>query len=148
MPKKGNHVQQDFNRRIAIIINKSLPLWQVMNSLGHIAAHYGHYLKDNYSTGQYFITKDKTNIPRNTQYPIIVFESDYNALQHFILKIKDQSEIEKMYFVKEMIITTNDEEIQKLLADKNFPEIEFLGVGIFGENSLIKKLTRQFKLWS
>ncbi|MBN2602895.1 MAG: DUF2000 domain-containing protein [Candidatus Thermoplasmatota archaeon] len=141
-------MQQDFNRRIAIIINKSLPVWQAMNALAHIAAHYGHYLKDNYSTGQYFKTKDNNNISRNTQYPIIVFETDFNALQLFSKEIKDLTEIEKMYFVKEMISTTNDEEIQKAIAHQNFMEIEFLGAGIFGDNSLVKKLTKRFKLWS
>ncbi len=141
-------MQQDFNKRIAIIINKSLPVWQSMNALAHIAAHYGHFLKDSYSTGQYFISKDSCNIPRNTQYPIIVFETNSDALQLFCKETKALSEVEKMYFVKEMIETANDEEIQKSIGDHNFNEIEFLGVGIFGENSLVKKLTKKFKLWS
>lgn len=119
-----------------------------MNALAHISAHFGHYLHDNYSTDQYFITKNEISIPRNTQYPIIVFEADHGSLQAFAKEIKDTQDIEKMYFIDEMIETTSDGEIQKSLSSKNLEEVEFLGVGIFGENALVKKLTEGFKLWS
>lgn len=141
-------MQQDFSRRISIMINKSLPTWKAMNALAHISAHFGHYLHDNYSTDQYFVTKDETSIPRNMQYPIIVFEADHDSLQNFAKVIKNMQGVERMYFVDEMIETTNDEEIQESLFGKNFEEIEFLGVGIFGENTLVKTLTKGFKLWS
>lgn len=139
---------QDFSKRISIVINKNLPAWQVLNCLANISAHFGHYLTDNYWTGSIFSTKDQINIPRNTQYPTIVFETDQDGIKSFVSKIKDIQNIEKMYFTKEMIESTDDSEIQRYIGSKNFNDIEILGVGIFGENTLLKSLTSCFKLWS
>lgn len=140
-------MEQDFSRRISIVIDKSIPAWQSLNALAHISAHFGHFLIEDYATDQYFMTKD-SKIPRNTQFPIIVFEADHASLQAYAKKMKEQNNVEKMYFVQEMIDTTNDEEIETSLAMKNFDEITFIGVGIFGDNPLVKSLTKGFKLWS
>ncbi len=47
-----------------------------------------------------------------------------------------------------MIETTEDLEISKLVGQKDESEIVYLGVGIFGKNESLKKLTSEFKLWS
>lgn len=43
--------------------------------------------------------------------------------------------------------TTNDEEIVKILSNKTDDEIEYLGIGIFGENEQVNKLTKMFSFW-
>jgi len=141
-------MQQDFSKKISIVINKELPAWQVLNCLANVAAHFGHHLTDNYRTGENFVTKDEVKIPRNTQYPTIVFETDKDGIRSFASKIKDNNSVEKMYFIREMIETTNDDEIQQSVGSKNFNGVEILGVGIFGKNDLLKDLTHKFKLWS
>lgn len=52
-----------------------------------------------------------------------------------------------MSHTKEMIETTNDEEIVKILKGKEDSEIEYLGIGIFGDNEKVKSLTKKFNLW-
>lgn len=141
-------MQQDFSKRISIVINKSLPGWQVLNCLANISAHFGHHLTDNYWTAPTFITKDQIGIPRNIQFPTIVFESDEMGIRNFVSKVKNNQNVEKMYFTKDMIEATDDNEIQRLIGSRNFSDINIFGVGVFGENNLLKHLTSSFKLWS
>lgn len=50
-------------------------------------------------------------------------------------------------FIREMIETTHDEEIVKILSNKSDNEIEYLGIGVFGENNQINSLIKEFSLW-
>lgn len=75
--------KQDFSRRIAIVVNKELETWQALNAIAHISANFGDFLKEDFSTDEAFITGDEVKIPRNTQYPIIIFESSFAGLQAF-----------------------------------------------------------------
>lgn len=141
-------MQQDFSQCISVVIDRSLPAWQAMNVLAHISGYFGYLLKENFHTDMFFTTKEGINIPRNTQYPIIVFQSDHNSVIGFAQRVRNMKGVEPMYFVKEMIETSDDNEIQTSISSKNFDDVEILGVGIFGENSLLKSLTKGFKLWS
>jgi hypothetical protein len=141
-------MEQDFSRKISIVVDKTLPNWQVLNTVAHISANFGNALQDNFSTGEAFITQNNIKVPRNTQYPIIVLQSDHSSLQEFAIECQQSEDIEVMYFIKEMIETSNDNAINNSVKQKDFAEIEFLGVGIFGKNEIVKKQTNQFELWS
>jgi hypothetical protein len=140
-------MKQDFSNRISIVVNKDLPTWKVLNTVAHVSAYFGYKLNDTYGTGEFFVTKDGVNLPRNTQYPIIVFAATEVELYGFASKAR-QADVKSMFFIKEMTETSNDEEIQKLVGEENEEEISYYGVGVFGENALVKSLTSQFKLWS
>lgn len=139
--------KQDFENRIAILVNKELPTWQVLNTVGHISAYFGYHLGDNFGTAPYFKTLDGIEIPRNSQYPIIILSASSEELQAFDHEVESEN-VQKMHFIREMIETTDDENIEALLSLKTAKELEFLGIGLFGKNEQIKKLTAQFKLWS
>lgn len=139
---------QDFSKRISIVVDESLPAWQAMNTLAHISANFGHYLETNFDSGKYFTAADSITIPRNCQYPIIIFKASPAVLQAFAKETRTLSDITPMYFIREMIDTSVDEEIVTSLQSKTFDQLEFLGVGLFGENALVKSYTKRFKLWS
>jgi flagellar basal body-associated protein FliL len=44
-------------------------------------------------------------------------------------------------------LLTNDKEIEKILANKDKSQIEILGIGIFGINEEVDKLTKNYSLW-
>jgi hypothetical protein len=46
-----------------------------------------------------------------------------------------------------MIATTDDKEIETILAGKLGSEIEILGIGIFGSHEDMNALTKKFGLW-
>ncbi len=139
-------IEQDFSNRIVIVINKDLENWQISNTVAHISAYLGNKLNKNFSTGGHFVTKDGKNHPRNTQYPIIVLTADPGQMQNFMEKVRE-SGLEYHGFIKEMIQTTDDTEIEKILSEKTDSEIEYLGIGLFGENETLKKLTNKFSLF-
>ena len=141
-------MSQDFSKRLSIVVDKSLPAWKAMNTVAHVAAYFGHTFNENFGTGAFFNTKDSVNLPRNTQYPIIVFAGNHEVVQAFAQEIKNEKDVHVMYFTNGMIDSTDDDEIQKITTQKNFEEVDILGVGIFGEHSVIKSLTKKFKLWS
>lgn len=141
-------MSQDFTKRLSIVVDKGLPSWKAMNTVAHISAYFGHTFKENFGTGEFFDSKDSVAFPRNTQYPIIVFAGEHESVQNLAKEIKDNTAVQIMFFTNEMIESTDDQEIQTISTQKNFDEIEILGIGIFGEHAVIKTLTKKFKLWS
>lgn len=140
--------KQDFNQRITLIVSEDLPFWQALNTVGHLSAYFGNQLTEKFGTGPYFKTADEVNLPRNTQYPIVILKASKILLTKFAKKMRQNEEVQKMYFIKEMIESTNDERIEALVSLQMEEELEYLGVGLFGDNGDIKKLTSNFKLWS
>lgn len=50
-------------------------------------------------------------------------------------------------FIREMIETSDDDEIVSILKHKNDSEIEYLGVGIFGPKDQVDVLTKSYQVW-
>jgi hypothetical protein len=138
--------QQDFSKKIVIVIDKTLEQWQVLNTVAHISAYIGHKLGDDFGTGDFFETKDAYSHPRNSQYPIILLRAKPTQLQNLMSKVRESG---LLYhgFIREMIETTDDKEIVDTLSNKNDDEIDYLGIGIFGEIDKLNTLTKQYQTW-
>lgn len=137
---------QDFSQRIIIIVRRDIEPWQIANTIGHIAAYLGNKMKVSFDTGDYFVTKDEINHPRNSQYPIIIKSTQSNEqLRNLFIKVRETNFLHHA-FIKEMIDHTNDMDLQNALTNKYHHEIEYLGVGIFGPNEEVNQLTKKFSL--
>lgn len=141
-------MKQDFDRRISIVVNKELPAWQVLNAVAHISAYFGNKTGSNFDTGEFFTTRDGVDYPRNSQYAIIILSAKPDQLASFAGAVRSATDVQSMYFIREMIETTDDQKIIDTLQKKDANDVEFLGVGIFGENGRLKELTKHFRLWS
>lgn len=141
-------MKQDFNHRISIVINRELPSWQVLNTVAHISAYFGNQLGVEFDTGENFTSRDGVLFPRNSQYAIIALAANSDQIPAFAETVRSAQGVKSMFFIREMVETTSDEEIAEMLSQKNGNEIELLGVGIFGDNQIVKELTKAFKLWS
>lgn len=67
-----------------------------------------------------------------------------------LVDLIDQAEalaVDWMAFTREMIEAFDDDEIQTVLARTPKNKLEYLGVGLFGEKTVLKNLTREFRLW-
>ncbi len=139
-------VKQDFSRKLVVVLNKELPSWQAMNALSHISAFIGNKMDVPFDTGNNFITKDEIAHPRNSQFSFIILSAKPGQFQNFINKVRESG---LLYhgFIREMIETTDDREIEKILSQKNDTDIEYLGIGVFGLNEEVDKLTKNFSLW-
>ena len=139
--------KQDFDKKIVLVIRKDLPPWQIANTIAHISAFIGNQLKEDFGTGDNFITQDKEKHPRNSQYPIIIKRAKSNEqLQNLMQKARD-AKVLYHGFIREMIDHTNDNDLQNELSTKNDNEVGYLGIGIFSENTIVDKLTKKFGLW-
>jgi len=143
---QGEGKAQDFSKKMVIVVNKDLPEWQVLNTIAHVSAYLGNKMQAVFDTGASFDTADHTPHPRNTQYPIIALSSSEEQLKNLMQKVRESG---LLYhgFIREMIETTDDDEIEKILSQKTENDIEYLGVGVFGENELVESLTKKYSLW-
>lgn len=139
-------MEQDFSKRFAIIVRQDIEPWQVMNTVSHIAAKLGRVI-EHFDTDESFITKDGVSIPRNSQYPIIVFRAKHSNEIRLLLQEVRSSQLPYLAFIHEMVDFTDDAELQKALDAKTESELEYLGIGMFGDNEVLKKLTKKFSLW-
>ena len=142
----GKSKSQDFSKKMVIVLNRDVEQWQAMNALAHISAYIGHKIVEIFDTGEHFVTKDETNHPRNTQYPIITLSAKQGQMSNLMKKIRNSG---LLYhgFIREMVETTSDAEIEKMLSQKSDADIEYLGIGFFGDNEKVESLTKNYSLW-
>jgi len=139
--------EQDFSKRLTIVVRKDLESWQAANTIAHISAYIGNVLKGDFGTDDFFMSSDGAAFPRNTQYPIIIKSADNDSqLKNLYSQVSSAKVLHHVFF-REMIETTDDLEIEKLLKEKEGSEVEFLGIGVFGNHEDINVLTKKFSLW-
>ena len=144
---RAGQKKQDFSKRIVAVVNKELEPWQVANTVGHMSAYQGHRMaKGEFDSGEFFITKDGEQLPRNSQYPILIKRADHKELHKLLRKAKE-AHIRVHVFIREMIETTNDQKIVESLKGKSIDEVDIYGVALFGDNDAVNALTKHFQLW-
>jgi lysyl-tRNA synthetase, class II len=138
---------QDFSKRIVAVVDKTLEPWRAMNAIAHMTTAIGNETpKERLTSGDYFVDKDGSAIPRNSQYPIIIMRADGKDLHRLFDKIKAKN-LPHHVFVKEMQDTTNDDEIVASLKQKPMNEVVFYGVAFLAPNELADELTKNFQLF-
>lgn len=137
---------QDFSKKITIVVRKDLEMWQVLNAVAHISAYFGNQLKEDFDTGEFFITKDGMSHPRNSQYPIVVLSADSKELHPFIQELRTRG-LKSINFVCDMIETSDDAELEERIGSQDDAKLDYVGVGIFGDKDILKELTKKFRLW-
>ena len=138
-------MNQDFNQKIAIVVREDLPSWQVMNTVAHVSGYLGNKITT-FLSDENFVTSDEQNHPRNSQYAIIILKNTEKGLRKFMRRVRE-SKLLYHGFIREMIETTDDSEIQQILSNKRDDEIEYLGIGIFGPIERVNELTQGMSLW-
>lgn len=137
---------QDFSKKAVIVVRRDLESWQITNTIAHCAAYIGNKLRGQFDTGEFFTTKDGVAHPRNSQYPIIVLEGTQEELRALSTEARTRSLLHLDFF-REMIETTDDTELQGWLDNKEDKDLEYMGVGVFGDKEVLKQITGKFKLW-
>jgi len=82
----------------------------------------------------------------NIQNAIMIKKADSNKEIVNLIEAAKGKGIEVYEFTREMIETTDDKKIIETTKSKDFDEIEFLGVLVFGNKKDIEDLTDQFQL--
>jgi hypothetical protein len=138
---------QDFSKRLTIVVRKDLEGWQAANAIAHIAAYIGNKLEADFATGDFFVSADNVEFPRNSQYPIIIKGANSASLLKEGLKAIREQELLSIEFIREELDCMSDAEVGASLKAKIYADVELLGFGVFGENEQVKLLTKNFNLW-
>ncbi len=136
-------------KKVAVaVLNKSLGLkrWEEMNTVAHLAASLGARKGKGLFFQEEIQTKDEQAIALNIQHAIMIKEG--KSTESLLALARDAREkgITVTEFTREMLVTTDDKKVIAATKTKNLNEIEYLGVLVFGDRSLIETLTEKFPL--
>ncbi len=154
MKPKDENVKHDNKKKtkvVNIILNKEAQLekWQTLNTVGHLSAEFAG--KVSKGTDLFFTdtidTKDHTKINLNIQHAIVIKQVEATKDIFTLMEKAKENNIEVYAFTREMLNTTNDKKVIEQTKEKNFRDIEFLGVLIFGEKEMIDNLTEGCELY-
>ncbi len=147
LKKKGDSRQQDFSKKIIVVVNKELEPWRVANAVAHMSAIIGNETgKQQLTSGDYFISNDEVSIPRNSQYPIIIKRASERDLHTLFENVKRAGLLHHV-FIKEMQDTNNDKEIVEKLENQSIADTVFYGVTFFANADEGDTFTKKFQLW-
>jgi lysyl-tRNA synthetase class 2 len=148
-PKEELKVGKKETKVAHIVLNREYGLekWQELNAVAHLGAEFAGNIGKELFYKKEIKTKDEKSILLNIQHAIVVKQAE-NKSQIFNLIDNAQKEGIKVYsFTQEMLQTTNDKKVEEITKTKNFKDIDFLGVLVFGEKKEIDLLTNNFELY-
>ncbi|MBI4155611.1 MAG: lysine--tRNA ligase [Candidatus Zambryskibacteria bacterium] len=136
------------NYTVIAVVNSGAGLepWQIMNTVAHLAAAFGARTKKKLFKFDGIKTKDNKNIKLNIQHAIMLKKA---GSSEEIWKLSDTAQergLEIAHFTREMIETTNDNKVAEQTKSKNYKDIDFLGLLIFGPKSEVDELTKDLEL--
>ena len=137
-------------KKIAVAaLNGALGLkrWEEMNTVAHLTAALGARKGKSLLFKDEIQTKDDQAVSLNIQHAIMIKRADSNDDMLSIIRDARAQELAVTEFTREMIVTTDDKKVIASTKSKNQSEIEYLGVLVFGEKSMVEKITAKFKLF-
>jgi len=137
---------QDFSKKMTVVLREDLVSWQLANTIGHITAYLGNKMSEPFDTGEYFVSKDGVNFPRNSQFAVVALKATEDELKNLAIKLRN-TKLSKIIYVQEMIDMIDDEELSKTLSNIQADEMNILGIGMFGSKEELKELTGALRLW-
>lgn len=151
MKPEGGEKKVDKKGTIVVaVLNKGAKMepWQELNTVAHLNAAFGARVgKSELFYKDKIISKDNHSIKLNIKNAIMIKTASSNEeLKKLLAEAKEQK-LEVDEFTREMIETTNDKKVIEMTASKNFDEIEYLGVLVYGSKSVVEELTKEYKLY-
>lgn len=141
--------KEELMSAVAVVnVGIGLERWQEMNTVAHLNAAFGARVGRKLFSQDKIFTKDNMPINLNIQNGIVI-KSALNTGDIKDLSIKAKElKLEVSEFTHEMIVTTNDRKLSEMTKEKDFDEIKYLGVLIFGEKTKVDELTKELERFS
>jgi len=151
--KPENSAKKKEKTKIATILlndDAKLENWQKINTAAHLSAEFAAKNQNpkNLFLAEKIETKDAKKIPLNIKHAIVIKTAPKNADLKKVFADAKAKNLEIAVFSREMLETTDDKIVAKKSAEKDFSEIEFLGILIFGEKKTVDEITKNFPLFS
>ncbi|MBP6866073.1 MAG: lysine--tRNA ligase [Candidatus Pacebacteria bacterium] len=151
-PLMKPHVEQSKEKEmqiVTVVINTGVGLepWQVMNTVAHLSASFAGRSKKNLFKFDSIKTGDNKNIKLNIQHAIMIKKVGSSDEIRKISESAENENLEVSHFTKEMIETTNDNKVVEWTKAKNYKDVDFLGVLVFGPKSKVEEITKNLELY-
>ena len=149
-PREDNKESKKKETMIAVaVLNTGINLlpWQELNTVAHLNAAFGARVGKNLFYQDTIESKDNQKIKLNIKNAIMIKKiNSSDKLKSIALNAKE-SELEVDEFTREMIETTNDKKVIEITSSKNFKDIEYLGVLIYGPKDKVDKITSDLEIY-
>jgi hypothetical protein len=147
MHPRLDNLPDENSKRFVAVLNGKTEIGQLLNALGHMAAGLAAHFSgtDELCFLQY---QDKSGgfHPNISHFPFIVLKAD-NSNQ--IRKVRDEAIARKIPFsdfTSTMTVGTSTEQLEAT-AEKVEPELEYFGICLFGETTVLREFTKRFSLY-
>jgi lysyl-tRNA synthetase class 2 len=149
-PKDDSSKKKETMIAVAVVnTGIGLEKWQEMNTVAHLNAAFGARVgKQKLFTREAITTKDNRPINLNVKNAIIIKSARASEELRILAEKAKADGLEVEEFTREMIETTNDKKVIENILLKNFDDIEYLGVLVFGPKGSVEEVTGQFERYS
>lgn len=138
---------EDLTHKFVAVLNRKIPMGNLMNALGHMAAglagSYSDLPEMRFDT---YFDKDGGGHKSISDNPFIILQADNsNQLRHLRNELISVG-VHFVDFTSTMTVGTYKEQQERT---KNTPEVEleYYGICIFGPKETLNSLTKKFSLW-
>lgn len=137
----------DLTHKFVAVLNKKIPVGNLMNALGHIAAGLaGSYSNLPQMRFNNYFDKDGGKHPFISDNPFIILSADNSNQIRSLRNELINSNIHFTDFTSTMTVGTYKEQQERT---KNTPELEleYYGICMFAPKEVLNDLTQKFSLW-
>jgi len=138
--------KQDKSNRAIIVLNKELEGWKLTNTIAHISAYLGAQLGDDKLRSRDKFSLQDGEINANSQYPMISMTAKPGQMYNLLKRVEEEN-LPHLAFTEEMIEHNDDSKLSEEYENKSKDELDYLGIGFFGDNEKLKELTKKFGLY-
>ena len=139
--------QKGFTHKFVAVLNKKIPVGNLMNALGHMAVGLSaDYPKISEMRFDNYFDKDGGTHKNISDNPFIVLQADNSNKIRTLRNALIEKGVHFSDFTNTMTMGTYIEQQQRT---KETPEseLEYYGICLFGEIGQVNELTKKFSLW-
>jgi hypothetical protein len=138
----GKNAKKKESSVAVVIVNSGANMldWQKMNTIAHLSSSFAASTGKKLFMQEYIKTADDKDIKLNIQHAILIKKLDSSDDLKKVLEKAADKGLVTSEFTREMLETTNDKKVIAQTKEKNFADVEHIGVLVFGPKSLVEEV--------
>lgn len=138
---------EDLTHKFVAVLNKKIPIGNLMNALGHMAAGLGgsYPNKEEMRLDNYF-DRDGGTHPNISDNPFIILSADNSNQIRTLRNELIGSGIQFTDFTSTMTVGTYKEQQERTKQTAEL-DLDYWGICMFGPKETLNSLTKKFSLW-
>lgn len=134
--------------KFVAVLNRKVPLPQLLNALGHLAVAMQAVSKDAVADRVHdYLGADNTSYAKISHWPFIVLQANNGNQLRTLRSAALAAGMPCQSFVDAMLGSSADDQIQKTKATAD-DAMEYMAVLLFGQSDALRDLTRKFSLFN